>query len=557
MSKIPHRKGFEPKPHEYNCHIGLSCVVNCEQSEPLGESNYYQGFEFCPEDTVRSWLVEYAWEYADAYSAYLFPYFLDPTIYNEGFNESYIEDPVLTKICSTCESLSGCITTVKEGFSRKLVLNIYVSPRAFCIEEEDLTSCDVECKVCQKFHKDTPYSPNKLIHVYDLRVFGHPVEVCIHYKYFRCSNKTYGINHLPGIHDGSGYNNHRFTCRLAMAINTALAENLRLTYISEASAVPLTTIQRWKARAIKLSDQIHESASVLKNFTNPDPVLVSSTIHSIHRKNFVFVFHHKDAIDFLHAIYTKSEWELMKSLVSGDYQPRSDFSDTRFLNLAYDYLSCCTEIPPAIGAMVVTNTHQWVSSQHSQHMNLLAVTLDRIRNQMGPSGGWSFQYSYGRSWDKLSNLLQIVSGSKKDIFSAVIQSLHIYADQSATSTEPIPGFLSWYQETCQNHPGVSMSSKIHTRPRLFDAISEHIICSPLPRQEIIDRLLHFNPAALPHRDSRFGQRRYLFTENGDFDSTQPPQSQVPLTELLRMLQAGLLRDDLSVPISERLRQNSN
>lgn len=88
-------------------------------------------------------------------------------------------------------------------------------------------------------------------------------------------------------------------------------------------------------------------------------------------------------------------------------------------------------------------------------------------------------------------------------------------------------------------------------PEIFNEISRFIVSSPLPQQEIIARLLYFNPIVLPHEGTSWISP-YAFTRNGDFDYSRDHIVQPPLHDLLRLLQAGLLGEGDTIPMTERI-----
>lgn len=546
MEKTAHHKAREAKLHDYSCHLDLPSVENVSHRAPLYDSNYYQGFERFPKTVSFSDRFPDDDGLLSYYQEYLEPYFSTSYLYNKDFSETFFPDPTLGKLCKSCKSASACNAKVKKGLTAKLQFDLFINNRAFCVTGKKQHSYLEECRVCRKWYYGLPPSKQRKIHIHDLRFLGHPVVVCVNYAYFRCTPKAEGMRSLPGVYKGSESNPIRFSCRLAKAINTALAENLRLTYISEACAIPRSTINHWKQRELALNAEVHESSAMYMNFLHPYPFLqVSNRLCSIHHQTFVFVFHRSDGIDFLHAIYSKSEWDSLAAIVSGTRWSPPDLSDARFLNLTYDYLSCCTEIPPHIGAMVLVNACDWASSKYSQYANILTNALAYGNHLWDIPEGWSTQRFYQNSWSSFTNFLLNVRGSKKEVLLAVLQSLRSINNDSAA---PIPDFKSWYQKTCLEKPIFSTISKTSRAPELFDELSAWIHLSSLSRQEITARLLHFNPIALPHIDSTTVPRQYLFTENGDFDTTYNCQTQIPLPELLQMLQAGLLRDDSTVPI---------
>ena len=250
--KIPGKK-----LHIYKCHLGLSTVVDHEHCPPIGDSHYYQGFEFYP---IGEMGIEPSKDRLEKYfRQYLTPYFESEDIFEDELSEDFVADPLLSKKCSDCRSTSDCDEAVKSSFSRKLVLGIHVEKQAFCPKEKYLLSSESECKFCRKLFDGKPRLSKKKIRIHDLRFMGHPVEVNIDYLYARCSRKVDGMKDLPGIHEGSNSNPIRFSWLSPYAFTKngdfdyskgstveppldELLQLLQVGLVSEGGTVPLTQL---------------------------------------------------------------------------------------------------------------------------------------------------------------------------------------------------------------------------------------------------------------------------------------------------------------------------
>ena len=533
--KIPGKK-----LHIFKCHLGLSTVVDHEHCPPIGDSHYYQGFEFYP---IGEMGIEPSKDSFEKYfRQYLTPYFESEDIFEDELSEDFVADPLLSKKCSDCRSTSDCDEAVKSSFSRKLVLGIHVEKQAFCPKQKYLPSSEDECQVCRKLFDGKPRLPKKKIRIHDLRFMGHPVEVNIHYLYARCSRKVAGMKALPGIHEGSNSNPIRFSCRLAKAINTALAENLRQTYIAEACAIPISTINHWEKREHAIHADTHEVKTLSSSFMCATLPHVSSTELSIHRKKYVFVFHQTDGVDTLHAIYTGREWEAMRNLVSGKCWEFLNMEDVRLLNLACDYLSCCTDVPPYLGAMLLADLYHWAETGYVGQISCL---INVLRCQtMGNCKELADRYQ--KWWDKYYDLFRELRVMDKALCLALFKVLF-----STNKDAEEYNLASWYRNTIPKESLLRSPAMRSGVPEIFNEISRFIVSSPLPHQEIIARLLYFNPIVLPHEKSSW-LSPYAFTENGDFDYSKGSTVQPPLDKLLQLLEVGLLSEGGTVPMTQLL-----
>lgn len=528
------------------CHLGFHLVNDHAQGQPFGDGHYYYGFEFCSEDDAHT-LLDSQGTGSRAIRAYLKPYFQTPNIYSDVINETFDTDQVLQNKCDRCENTGTC--AVEASFLKSLQLNLMMRYDACCIDRDRYDEC-AECRIWRKICLSDKFSK---ICIYDLRLLGHPTKVVIEYPYVRCIPKTRCLLSLSGI-DRFSRRPVRFSYRLVQRINAALAENLRKTYIAEACAIPESTIYHWKCRELKRGAVVHSDVSTSTNFFMSQPVSAMYLQNTIHRRNFVFVIHKTEENTTLQAVYTKKDWDFMESVASGNPCKIPILSNSQMLNLAYDYLSCCTNIPPRVGAVILANIWCLLSDFHCRTDPLTDVLGNDYKLEAYEEVRRILDFSQ-RSWAVLKELIRAVQCSASELLAGVFHCLQAETDSTSEVEAAFSEFSAWYRKyTPQDAVNTIFWGSSDLYDHLYNQLYKLFMIadlSPLSWHEIIARLLYFNPAALPHKESApSALEQYLFEEDGSFAAGR--LNQVPFEELFRMVQAGLLKDDVIIPISEQL-----
>ena len=153
---------------------------------------------------------------------------------------------------------------------------------------------------------------------------------------------------------------------------------------------------------------------------------------------------------------------------------------------------------------------------------------------------------YQKWWDKYYDLFRELRVMDKALCLALFKVLF-----STNKDAEEYNLASWYRNTIPKESLLRSPTMRSGVPEIFNEISRFIVSSPLPHQEIIARLLYFNPIVLPHEKSSW-LSPYAFTENGDFDYSKGSTVQPPLDKLLQLLEVGLLSEGGTVPLTQLL-----
>lgn len=537
-----------PKHHSENCHQHLPCVRKISNPDIAYDLCYYIGFEYhavadiakvkLSPDAVNTYLEPYLKEsiYHDTFPTYLSKEAIKKRVSN--FNES----DTLIKICDACESLTVCSEdmNVTVGKSKSA---IFCMVRHYILQIKNIAFCDsLRCPLRSSCIKTPSNKRPQTIQVYDLRFMGHPTVVNIQYEYYRCDHRAHALSTLAGIYPTSNTRNRRFSCRLVTAINDALAKRYRVTYISEATSIPLNTLYHWEHLVYSASAERHETKLLHAKYFSASGFTETSVPLTIRRRKYILIFSESNNKISLSSIYTQAEWQAMANLARGTQWEDLDISDERLLNLAFDYY--ITEAPftafPAPIALV--HLYRWTQNPQLFGKNLLS---EKILSFM-QSNTFPISPDIAACYDECIRFLKN-SISNLDYISFLKLMNAFYCFYIPSDRQDFPAFISQWDDFVENQLSnasfglrISLDISSPSLPLLLQAIKS----SALPSKKIVARLLHFNPISLPHITDSNNQTQYLFTEYGDFDYDLHTTETASLDELLSMVQAGLLEDCL-------------
>lgn len=301
------------------------------------EHYFYDGFEIFPDpgsfrdaDLVfRNYLSTYVDGCSNIWEA-------QPNIRFEDFH-------LYKKRCHSCPAPSPkCSNSFPLIFS----VEYHIRADAFC--GSNSKSSEVDCEKCRvnpqkstKLAKDhvTDSKNNCSMEVSDLRLGGHAVKVNINFVSYRCRHTEQAIRTLPFLY-GDSIDRSRVTKRLAFAISKSLINRVGPTYVSEACAIPLGTIKKWRERDMIMAKRNAEVAMARRLLKDGRP---GTLPNSYQMTNYVcfLTTDHRSSESALLRTYTNDEWNSIKQFITNKNYclPDTQISYPHLFLLSFDYLA--------------------------------------------------------------------------------------------------------------------------------------------------------------------------------------------------------------------------
>ena len=184
---------------------------------------------------------------------------------------SFDDCQVLQKLCAVCHYNDACGGSCNRtaDFLHQISLSLHMDPETYCLEKKyaydypECRKCEMNPKTENKLameHKAN-LSNQRTMTITDLRYFGHPVKITLHYTYYRCRKKVKHRQNLDFLY-GESEDPNRVSKRLGMHIAEELLNGVGPKYISEACAIPYGTIKTWRSNDAELCRKYHDSKRV-------------------------------------------------------------------------------------------------------------------------------------------------------------------------------------------------------------------------------------------------------------------------------------------------------
>ena len=363
---------------EKNCFIGVSAVTHHERlSDPISEANYYKYFEYT--DRLLNELVDFqnaCTQYVKDYTSDMNAAICSVSICSSRMLLLKCEQCVQYIIpkcrdCSIGVDRASCNKRTEKrhkehclslcSYTALLKLSLALAPNYACPDDKTESPCS-KCRYLAE-SSNLP-SDRRKITVHDIRLFGHPLQVCIDYDYHRCKRKQEYLAHFPGISEQSRFNQIRFSVRLTERINAAILERVPLNYISEASAVPYDTIRRWKSREEHIAERRISKQKYITHFSDSFVLETQCLDIQFSSYSFKLCLQACENGTEVSGLYPREEWEALDQLMrtgKDENMILRKFNNMNggcyiLYNMVFDYLCENSRIPePAIGSYVVTN----------------------------------------------------------------------------------------------------------------------------------------------------------------------------------------------------------
>ena len=574
------------------CYLRNEKVVTSydQLPDPISESNYYKFFEYTDQppkntDDFQKMCTMYSEEYlSDGKMTYLSTSICTSTLHSQLCEKCIPSIFPECRDCSISIERSKCNTRnhkkarfltgeynnhceLRCSFAALLRITLSLPPTYACPSNK----AESPCKKCRYVAEMSNLpSDRRQITVHDIRLFGHPLHIYIHYDYHRCKRKQYYLSHLPGISESSGYNQTRFSIRLAERINAAIVERIPLNYISEASAVSYDTIRRWTRRTEHRAESEMSKVKCFMHLTDQSELETQCLDIQFSSIPFKLCLHANESGTEVSGLYCKEAWEALDQVLrTGDadklvpLQRFGDVTDGYYLlyNMVFDYF-CDNQAPrqilqPAITSFMVTN----LIMGYLGCRILPLLGLPEFANKDYLDGIWDYFQSelFDEPMEGNSQMLSFLPAlaffdltKLPDSMEGEFLGWQAISSLDADSLKHIYPFARHRILTNQKAEIEQSTRKVEVR-----------------EEEIPLLLLYFNPIMLTDRNPNYQShlnavsgsltKRYCFDKDGEFDYETLLDSGRPfilLNHLIRCLKAGILSspDPLIVPLSEKLRR---